>query len=74
MALEKLPTPVPSVVLLLEMVGFVDVLQQTPLTVTAVPPSLLMLPPDTADVSVIELMAIVVSVGVVRVVKDIWLP
>ena len=39
MLLAKLPTPVPSVVLLSEMVGFCVFAQQTPREVIAAPPS-----------------------------------
>ena len=39
MVLEKVPVPDPSVVWLPEMVGLMDVLQQTPRAVTEAPPS-----------------------------------
>jgi hypothetical protein len=41
------------------------VLQQTPRTVTAEPPSVVIFPPDTAVVPVIEEIAAVVRVGIV---------
>ena len=47
-ALVNVPVPVPFVVLLLAVVGFVVVLQQTPLAVIAAPPSLVIDPPDEA--------------------------
>ena len=61
--LVKAPVPVPSVVLVLLIVGFDDVLQQTPLDVTGSPPSLEMLPPDIDEVGVIDPGAEVVKVG-----------
>ena len=57
--LPKLPEPVPSVVLLFAVVGFAVIPQQTPRTVMADPPSLMILPPLVAVVearSVIELV------------------
>ena len=62
--LVKLPVPEPSVVLVLnEIVGFVDVLQQTPREVTDAPPSLVILPPLVAVVCVIVVTAVVERVG-----------
>ena len=61
--LVKLPTPVPSLVLLLAIVGFVDVLQQIPRPVTVAPPSEVMFPPLVAVVWVIFEAAVVVNVG-----------
>ena len=50
--LVKLPDPPPSKVLVERwMPGPGLLLQQTPLAVTGAPPSLLMLPPDKADVA-----------------------
>ena len=60
--------PLPSVVFELLTVGLVAVLQQTPLAVTAAPPSSVTLPPETALVEVIEDTELVVTVGVVTVV------
>ena len=45
------------------MVGFAEVLQQTPRAVTGAPPSALMLPPLCAVVSVMEVIAVVINVG-----------
>ena len=62
--LVNAPVPVPSVVLVLnEIVGFVDVLQQTPREVTDAPPSFVILPPLVAVELVIEDDAVVESVG-----------
>ncbi len=73
--LVKLPVPAPSVVFVLLIVGFEDVLQQTPLDVTGSPPSLEMLPPDIDEMEVIELGAEVVKVGSAPgVLKMISLP
>lgn len=63
MLLVKLPVPVPSVVLLSLVVGLVDVLQQTPLAVTEVPPSEVTFPPLEALVGVIEDIGVVVTMG-----------
>jgi hypothetical protein len=54
---------VPSVVLGLFVVGRVVVAQQIPLTVTAPPPLLVIVPPETAEVKPILVTAVVVSVG-----------
>jgi hypothetical protein len=71
----KIPVPVPSVVLELLIVGFAVVAQQTPLTVTAPPPSAVIFPPDVAVVVVIEVTVVVVSVGrAVAVVKTTSFP
>ena len=61
----KLPVPVPSSVWLSDVVGFADVLQQTPLAVTLAPPLFVTFPPLSALVAVIEEAAVVVIVGVV---------
>ena len=64
----KVPVPVPSVVLVDKaMVGFTVVLQQTPRTVTAAAPSVLMVPPPVAVVFVIAVTVVVVIVGMVEV-------
>ena len=64
MLLAKAPLPVPSVVFVDKaMVGFADVLQQTPRAVMAAPPSAVILPPLVALVAVIDVTAIVVRVG-----------
>ena len=59
----KIPFPAPSEVLLLLIVGFGVVLQQTPRAVTIAPPSVFITPPLDAVVFVIEDMSVVVSVG-----------
>jgi hypothetical protein len=76
MLLTKLPVPVPSDVLLFAIVGPVEILQQTPRTVTEAPPSLVMLPPLVAVVEVMEVIAVVVRVGIeaARVEKFISFP
>ena len=63
-------------VLLLLTVGLVVVAQQTPLAVTAAPPSAEIFPPETAVVKVIELAIVVVRVGTTTglVVNDISFP
>ena len=61
--LTKLPTPVPSVVLLFEIVGPVELPQQTPLAVTVAPPSTVMFPPAVAVVVVMDPALVVVKVG-----------
>jgi hypothetical protein len=61
--LVKVPMFVPLVILLFATVGFAVVAQQTPLTVTADPPSLVMLPPLIAVVEDISEAAVVVSMG-----------
>jgi len=61
--LVKLPVPVPSVVLLLEIVGAVEVFQHIPRAVNVEPPSLVTLPPDIAAAGVIAEMTFVVTVG-----------
>ena len=63
MLLVKFPEPVPLVVWLLLMVGFVLVLQQTPLAVTLSPPVAVTLPPPVADEDVMLETAVVVTVG-----------
>jgi hypothetical protein len=61
----KLPVRVPSVVLKLFTVGPVVVDQQIPLTVTAPPPLLVIVPPETAEVKPIPVTAVVVRTGIV---------
>ena len=63
MELVKVPVPLPSVVLLLVMVGPEEVPQHIPLEVTALPASEIMLPPLEAALSVIELISEVVIFG-----------
>ena len=69
--LIKAPVPLPSDVWLSLIVGFTEVLQQTPLAVTDAPPSDVTLPPLDALLEVMAVTAVVVTVGVVaRVVKE----
>ena len=60
----KLPVPVPLLVFVVkEMVGFVLVDHTTPLVVMEAPPSEVILPPVMAEVVVMELVNIVLTVG-----------
>ena len=62
----KLPIPDPSLVFVVkEIVGFVLVDQTTPLFVMDAPPSDVILPPDMAEVVVIAVIAVVVSLGII---------
>ncbi len=64
MADEKEPMPVPLLVLVdKDTVGDKLVDHTTPLVVTAAPPSAVIFPPEVADVIVIELADIVLTVG-----------
>jgi len=64
MLLAKAPLPEPSVVFVDKAtVGFAVVLQQTPRTVMAAPPSSVILPPLAAVTFVMEVTAVVVRVG-----------
>ena len=66
---------VPLVVLELAIVGAVEVLQQTPWVVIAAPPVAVTVPPELAVVPVIEVIAVVVTVGTTaKVAKLISLP
>ena len=69
--LTKLPTPVPSVVLLFEIVGLVVVLQHTPLAVIAPPPSVVIFPPEVADEVVIDVIVLVVKVERLAIVVNV---
>ena len=69
--LVKLPDPVPSVVLLVEIVGEEVVPQHTPRVVIVAPPSLEILPPVTSDVEVIAEIGVVVNTGNVIVVVKV---
>ena len=72
----KLPVPLPSVVWESEIVGFEEVLQQTPRAVTDELPCPVTFPPPVAVVSVILVMELVETVGTVPepvVVKVTWL-
>jgi hypothetical protein len=59
----KEPVPVPSDVWGSEIVGFIEILQHTPLAVTGEPPSLVTFPPEVADISVMMETAAVVTTG-----------
>jgi len=74
--LEKEPDPVPLVVLLFAVVGFVVVAQQTPRAVTNAPPFDVTLPPVVAPVDVTSVAAVVVSTGTTAaaVVNVTWGP
>ncbi len=61
--LVKVPVPVPSVVWLPDVVGLAEVLQHTPLAVTAAPPASVTFPPLAAVVAVMSETAVVVTVG-----------
>jgi hypothetical protein len=65
--LIKIPLPFPSKVLLLEIFGLGEVLQQTPLSVTVAPPSDVTFPPLVAVVWVVLEIEEVVTVGIVEV-------
>ena len=60
----KVPDPVPSDVLVVNViVGLVLVDQTTPLEVTAAPPSELIFPPVVAEFVVMAVIEVVISVG-----------
>ena len=62
--LVKLMMPVPSDVLVLNAtVGAALVLQQTPRAVTGAPPSVVIEPPEVAEVNPIEVTTFVISTG-----------
>jgi hypothetical protein len=63
MELIKDPVPVPLLVQVPPTTGLIDIPQQTPLTVTDIPPSEVTLPPPAAAVMVIPVIAVVVTVG-----------
>ncbi len=66
----KLPTSLPSIVILSAMVGLVVVLQQTPLALTPEIPSEDTVPPHSAVVQVILLTVVVVTDGdVIEVIR-----
>jgi hypothetical protein len=75
MELVNVPVVVPSVVLLSEVVGVAEVLQQIPDAVITDPPLELIVPPEVAAYLVILLAAVVLSVGATAsVVKLISVP
>ena len=61
--LVKAPGPTPFLVESFATVGFGEVLQQTPLAVTGVPPSEVILPPLIAVILVTEVATFVVKVA-----------
>ena len=61
--LVNVPVPVPSVVLLLAVVGFCVVDQHTPLAEILAPPSDVASPPEEAVVWVMEDISAVVTIG-----------
>jgi hypothetical protein len=70
MLLVKLPKPVPLEVLVVNaIVGLAVVLQHTPLAVIAVPPSMVMFPPNVAVVVVMPDAVVVVRIGVVSLTQ-----
>ena len=71
--LVNTPEPLPSVVFVLAVVGFADVLQHTPRAVTFAPPLSLMFPPLLTVVAVIALNAVVLIVGFVIAVPVVKL-
>ncbi len=66
-----MPVPVPSDVHVSLVVGLSEVPQQTPLTVTAAPPSDVTFPPLEAAADVMEDAAVVVTPGVVAPVANV---
>ena len=66
--------PVPLVVTLLVVVGAAVKLQHTPRSVTADPPSEVIVPPETEVLEVMALMAVVDKVGKPGVVNVTWFP
>ncbi len=67
--LVKLPVPLPLEVWLSLVVGFCEVLQHIPRAVTETPPVAVTLPPQEAEVEVMFLTVLVVTVGIFKVVK-----
>lgn len=71
----NVPGPDPSIVLLSEITGSEEVFQQIPLSLTGMPPSLVMVPPLTAPLWDISDTAVVVRTGlsadkVVKLISD----
>jgi hypothetical protein len=64
--LTNTPVPVPSEVRLSAVVGFGNVLQQTPLAVTVTPPFAVTLPPPVAVVCAMSTTSDVDTVGIVE--------
>jgi hypothetical protein len=67
----KIPDPVPSEVLLLVVVGLAEVLQHTPLAVTAAPPSEVTFPPLVAVVVDVATVVPVTTVGGIEGVVNV---
>jgi hypothetical protein len=67
----KIPDPVPSEVLLLAVVGLTEVLQHTPLAVTAAPPSEVTFPPLVAVVVDVATVVPVTTVGGIEGVVNV---
>jgi len=65
MELVKLPVPEPLGVRLSAIDGVEQALQQTPRSTTGVPPSDITVPPHVADVNVMSVTAVVVTIGTV---------
>ena len=63
MPLLNVPVPVPSVVFEFDVVGFADMLQQTPRDVTAAPPSDVIFPPLAAVDAVILVTVVVAEIA-----------
>ena len=70
----KEPVPVPSDVWGSEIVGFIEILQHTPLAITGEPPSLVTFPPELAVETVTLDIADVVTTGKFMVEKVTWFP
>ena len=71
----KSPKPLPSTVRLSFIVGFVEVLQHTPLAVTGVMPSLVTFPPQVAVVYEMSLTVLVLTSGMgSKVLKNRCVP
>ena len=71
MELANTPDPEPSVVWLSEIVGLPEVFQHTPRAITVELPPEVTLPPEEADVVVIALGVVVVTVGNVENVSSL---
>ena len=62
--LVNIPIPEPSTVFVVnKIVGFAEVLQQTPLAVAFAPPLDVIFPPLVAELNVIDVASVVVKVG-----------
>jgi hypothetical protein len=72
MELLNAPTPVPSEVLELFIVGLGEVFQQTPFSVIAAPPSEVIVPPQSAELKVILVNELVLRLGAILLVVNIF--